>query len=158
MSIPMNRASSVEMTLLNRILAVNISAVGVDTEPGYSILSPPAVHRTRLGLAFCGRWSATMRRYVAFFPRGSSDQWTKAIVREGTLALFPTLPSVSLPISSMLAWMNWSLIFVFIKSRYSSMAPVSGWITAFATWSRLGSGEKAAKFAAWWLREGRYGR
>ena len=38
-----------------------------------------------------------------FSPRGSSDQWTKAIVLEGMLALFPTQKSVSRPISSMFA-------------------------------------------------------
>ena len=43
-SIVMNLAPFVDTTLLNRILVTSISAVGVATSPGYSILSLPTVN------------------------------------------------------------------------------------------------------------------
>ncbi len=54
MSIVINRAPLVEITLLKSILATSISAVGVATSPGQFILSPPTVNLVPLGSAFLG--------------------------------------------------------------------------------------------------------
>ncbi len=43
------------MTLFHKILVVVKSAVRVVSSPGYSMRLPPAVRRTLLGSAFCGR-------------------------------------------------------------------------------------------------------
>ena len=56
-----------------------------------------------IGIWFMGAMVGDNAEACGFFPRGSSDQWTKAIALEGVLALFPTRPSVSRPISSMFA-------------------------------------------------------
>jgi hypothetical protein len=55
MSIVINCAPGVEMTLLKRISATSISAVGVLASKGQLHLSPPATKRVRLGLAFPGQ-------------------------------------------------------------------------------------------------------
>ena len=62
MSVVMNRAPSVEMTLLNRSFEVTTSLVLVVTSPGQSTLSPPTVIRTLLVSVLRGRSATTMRR------------------------------------------------------------------------------------------------
>ncbi len=60
----MNLALAVEMTLLNRVLAASISAVGVATSPGQLILLLWTVNRVRLGSAILGLTVRTKLPYV----------------------------------------------------------------------------------------------
>jgi hypothetical protein len=119
----MNWAPLVEMTLLNRILAVVSPAVLVDLSPGYSIWSPPTINR---GLSFSFLWSllsTTNDPYVTFRPFGMSDLRMNQIV----FVLY------NLFISFAVDLIHLFLYFSFVMSSWCLRDfPVSGQITAFA--------------------------
>jgi hypothetical protein len=93
MSIVMNHASFVEMTLLNSILASSISAVRVATLLGYLILLPPTVNRIWLGSAFSGLTKHKNCPYVTSFLRsaGTSCWEMNSIVLVG-FSMRPPMP------------------------------------------------------------------
>ncbi len=72
MSIVMNRAPFVEMTLFKSILATSMSAVGVATLPGLLILLPPTMNRIWLGSAFLGLTKHTNCQYLMSFLQSAS--------------------------------------------------------------------------------------
>jgi hypothetical protein len=123
MSMTMNYAPVVEMTLLIRIFAVVSPAVLVDLSPGYSIWSPPTVNRV---ISFSSLWSlisTTNDPYVTFHPFGMSDRRMNRIV----FVLY------SLFISFAVDLIHLILYFSFVMSSWCLRDfPVSGQITAFA--------------------------
>ncbi len=72
------------MVLLINNFAVDMSAVGVVTIPGYSILLPPTVSLVRCDLSLCGLCATTMLPYVASALRvdGISEGEIKRMVLE----------------------------------------------------------------------------
>ncbi len=98
MSIVMNHASFVDMTLLNSILATSISAVRVAASPGKLILSPPTVNCIWLGSAFLGLTKHTNCPYVTSFMRSAGTLcWEmNSIVLVGFL-MHPPMPFASYP-------------------------------------------------------------
>jgi hypothetical protein len=98
MSIVMNCALFVEMTLLSSILATSISVDGVATLPGQLILLPPTMNRIWLGSAFLGLAKHTNCPYVTSFLRsaGTSCWEMNLIVLVGFLMRLP-MPFASHP-------------------------------------------------------------
>jgi hypothetical protein len=80
MSMTVNWASVVDITLLIKILAVVSPAVLVDLSPGYSIWSPPTVNRVIYLSSLWSLMSTTKDPYVAFRPFGMADLRIKRIV------------------------------------------------------------------------------
>ena len=99
MSIVMNIALGVEMTLFKRSFTVNRSAVGVPQSKTMSKLLSPYVSLVLFTSAFCGRTSQTILEYVmsSHLSSGTSDLLMKNIV---LVPLFlPGIPCANLPIS-----------------------------------------------------------
>jgi hypothetical protein len=129
MSMTMNWASVVDITLLIKILAVVSPAVLVDLSPGYSIWCPPTVNRV-LSLSYL--WSlisTTNDPYVTSRPFGMADLRINRIV----LVLNNLLISLAVDL------IQFFLYFSFVMSSWCLRDfPVSGQITALAI-----SGERA---------------
>jgi hypothetical protein len=129
MSMTINWASLVEMTLLIKILAVVSPAVLVDLSPGYSIWSPPTVNRV---LSYSSLWSlmsTTNDPYVTFRPFGMSDRR----MNRNVFVLYNLFISFAVDLIQLF------LFFSFVMSSWCLRDfPASGQTTAFAI-----SGEKA---------------
>jgi hypothetical protein len=123
MSMTMNWAPLVEMTLLIRIFAVVSPAVLVDLSLGYSIWSPPTVNRV---LSLSSLWSlmSTMNDpYVTFRPFGMSDRRMNLIV----FVLYNLIISFAVDLIHLILYFNFVM-----SSCCLSDFPVSGQITAFS--------------------------
>jgi hypothetical protein len=129
MSMTMNWASLVEMTLLIKILAVLSPAVMVDLSLGYSMWSLPTVNHV---LYFSSLWSlmsTTNDPYATSHPFGMANRRINRIV----FVLYNLFISFALDLIQLF------LSFSFVMSSWCLRDfPVSGQITAFAI-----SGEKA---------------
>jgi hypothetical protein len=123
MSMTMNWAPVVEMTLLIRIFAVVSPAVLVDVSPGYSIWSPPTVNYVLSLSSLWSLMSTTNDPYVTFRPFGMFDRHMNLIV----------FVSYNLLISLAVDLFHLIVYFKFVMSSWCfSDFPVSGQITAFA--------------------------
>jgi hypothetical protein len=123
MSMTMNWAPLVEMTLLIRTLAAVSPVVLVDLSPGYSIWSPPTVNHV---LSFSSLWSlmtTTNDPYVTFRPFGMADRCMNRIV----FVLYNMFISFAVDLIQLF------LYFSFVMSSWCLRDfPVSWQITAFA--------------------------
>jgi hypothetical protein len=115
-------ASLVEMTLLIKIFAVVRPAVLVDLSPGYSIWSPPTVHRVLSVSSLWSLISTTNDPYVTFRPFGISDRRINRIV----FVLYTRFISFAVDLIHLI------LCFNFVMSSWCLRDfPISGQITAF---------------------------
>jgi hypothetical protein len=129
MSMTMNRASVVDITLLIKILAVVSPAVLVDLSPGYSIWYPPTVNRVLFLSSLWSLMSTTKDPYVTFRPFGTADRRINRIV----FVLYNLLISFAVDLIQLFLYFG-----VVMSSWCLRDFPVSGKITALAI-----SGERA---------------
>ena len=122
----------VEITLLNKHLAVVTVEVGVGNFPLKSSKLPPTVSRVLCVSALCGLMLHTIFPYVTFFvSNGASILWVKKMLLVPTILL--PIPCASLPNSLAKDVVHFCLSGPCIRWRYSCGFPVSGCTTEFAS-------------------------
>jgi hypothetical protein len=98
MSIVMNCAPFMETTLLNSILAISISVVGVAASPGQLILSPPTVNFIWLGSAFLGLTEHMNYSYVkSFLWFAGTSCWEMNLIMLVGFLMRPLMPFAHRP-------------------------------------------------------------
>ena len=132
MSAVENRARSVEIVELRRILMVVRSAVAVLLSPGKVMRLPPTVRRERCVSFLFGLMSQTRFPYVTVLPLRTKCRGMKAIVLVPVGIRWPT-PFVNLPSSLANDVCHCVAVGPLTRSLYSSVAPVVGSRTEFIT-------------------------